>query len=898
MRVSAVFIFLLVLAVPIRAQGDIDLDWSALMTGGTTDALAGGGGSIEEVVQDMTETVGLFTYYTDEAARRALMLVNSDQLDETFFLSMTLSRGTGQGLFAAPMMWGDIAFKLNRNGDNIEVIEPNYQFSTVMGEPMALAVEAGFSDTILGSLAIEAESEEDGKVVIDLSLLLGLANPIAYLGAYYGDTMIDWTGTYVENIQGFPMNDEIDVRVLVGGYELGMQEVGLHFSISAPPGDGYMPRLVDDRVGHFLDQSMVYSAETDRTETRFVRYVQRWRLEKADPEAEVSPPVEPIVFWLENTIPLEYRDAVREGVLMWNDAFERIGIRRAIRVRQMPDDADWDPADIRYNTIRWFIAPGQNYAIGPCRTDPRTGEIYDADVGVNADMMRSIFLNYDFEVDPIRQVFEAFMPPGGPNLRHRQVPWDENTEALIERQLMSIAGRGAQDHFAAIHAFEGARTAAVLHARGMEPGSEEEDKFIHEYIVSLIGHEVGHVLGLKHNFAGSAATPHHKLHQGFWTRRHGLSQSIMDYTGSNVAPSGELQGEYFQTSLGDYDRWAIEYAYAPIEAETPEEELEALNEVASRAPEAQLRYATDEDMYGWALAMDPDAVAWNLGDDLVRYHLERLDVANELIDRILEHWSDPGTRPPTIRRAFFYAFFDYYLAAMNVPRLIGGVRGYRDHVGDPGAHLALVPVSAAEQRRALQFLDEFIWSSDQYQFDADLINMLGMEHLPGLDRSLTYYAQKDFDLHAYVLDLQSWTFTWIYDPIVLQRVVNNEVRMPEGEEIFTMVELFDTVRGAIWTEVTEGAPIDSYRRNLQRSHLEMVAGIVLDPAYGTPEDAITLARRDLVILKDSITSLLSGEHNLDTITVAHLEECLSRINLTLIAPMDRGGDEQPFFLFY
>lgn len=864
-------------------------------------------GPIEEYTSGWTKTEGLFTYYTDEATRRVLIEITPDQYETPYFVNITLSRGTGDRMFTAPMMWGQSAIEFHRNGTMVEFIEPNYSITTVMGEPMAQAVESGISDTIIGKAQVEAEDGESGRIVFDLaSFLLSSTGIDLASWTWDGGISVDLEGAYIESLTGFPMNDEIDTRVPVygagdafGRATMGSQVIGIHYSVAQPPEPDFMPRLADDRLGHFLSMSVKYSVETDSTDTRYVRFVDRFRLEKADPDAEMSDPVEPIVFWLENTIPYEYRDAVREGILLWNDAFERIGFSHAIAVRQMPDDAEWDPADIRYNTVRWFVSPASNYAIGPSRADPRTGQIYDADVGVNADMMRSIHWEYELSVEPIRNALEMIAPPGWPDLDGRQVRWDEETLEILENRIRENDVRMGTDNFALIHAIEGARAATILRSRGqLQPGSPEEERFYHDYLVSLIAHEVGHVLGLRHNFAASTATPYWKLHHSYWTREHGLAASVMDYTTANVAPEGEMQGEYFQTSLGDYDYWAIEYAYSEFDAETPEGEEESLDEIASRAPD--YRYATDEDYYGWSRNMDPDTYVWDLGDDPVRWHRDRITASHQLLDGILEHWDEPGTRPADIRRAFLYAVWDYTLASFAVPRVIGGVRMYRDHVGDPGAHPAMVPVSAEEQRFALGFLRDWIWAPGTFDFDPELVNMLGRDRFRSFNYMPLYTGTLDFDMHAYALSVQREPLYWIYDPLVLERVLNNQMRMPDGEEVFTLVELFDTVRDSIWTELATGDSIDSYRRNLQRAHLDMIIGIVLDPANGTPEDAVTLARRDLMTLKEQIMSMMSGDAStgIDAMTAAHLDECLSRINLALTAPMDRGGEDFGFMLMY
>jgi len=861
-------------------------------------------GPIEGYTEGWTVTEGLFKYYTDPVTNRVLVSINQNQLDHKFLISETLNQGTGSGIFVAPMMFGHDIFEFRRDGDYIEAVWPNYQITTNMDEPMGRAVEMGISDEIFGRIPVDMEDTDTGYMVIDLATLLLSASQIEMLGMYVGTQfLLDYEGSRVSEIKGFPLNDEIDTRLLLygatdvfGNYPLGAQELNLHFSISEPPPPGYIPRLSDDRVGYFVDLQYNYCVETDSAETRYVRYVNRWRLEKTDPEAEISDPVEPIVFWLENTVPYEYRDAIRDGVLFWTSAFEAAGFSNAIQVRQMPDDADWDPADIRYNTIRWFVSPSETYAIGPSRTDPRTGEIYDADIGVNADMMRGPFNELTTTIRPLADAYAPCLPPGWPDLDFHQIRQDPVTTGLSGSNLPFESFLPGYDPYSQARSFEVGRSFDILHmSNRMEPGSPEEEEFLNDYLVSLIAHEVGHCLGLRHNFAGSAATSYWKLNQRNWTLQHGLSSSIMDYTTTNISPNGELQGQYFQTTPGDYDVWAIQYGYTPINAETSEDELEILDEIASRSPE--FRYGTDEDASGFSRNLDPDLYLWDLGDDPVHFYRSRLTQSRQLLDGMLEYWSEPGTRPTRIRRAFTWAFWDYVLAANGVPRIIGGVRSYRDHIGDPGAHPAFVPASAEEQRRALEFIEDHIWAEGAFDIDPDILNMLPTDRQRTIDYSYTASGNLDFDVHEWVLYAQSAPFYWIYDPMVLTRVLNNEVRMPDGEEIFTLVELFDTVRSAIWSELESGISIDSYRRNLQRAHLEMITGIILEPAPGTPEDAVSLARRDLIALRDLITGLNAPHSGMDEMTCAHLDECLSRINLTLEAPMSRGGGF-PGFLIY
>ena len=188
------------------------------------------------------------------------------------------------------------------------------------------------------------------------------------------------------------------------------------------------------------------------------------------------------MFWLENTIPVEYREWIKEGALLWNTAFERIGFKDAIVVKQQPDNANWDPADTRYNTIRWFAGVDASFAIGPSRANPFTGEIYDADIGISEGIIRSVRRFGDEFAAP---VFPPAQPAGGDLIPVSEVP-------------------GPSIHCATTRtAWRNRRRLAssVLDARGaLTP--EVEQKLLHQYIVELTAHEVGHTLGLRHNFRG------------------------------------------------------------------------------------------------------------------------------------------------------------------------------------------------------------------------------------------------------------------------------------------------------------------------------------------------------------------------------------------------------------
>ena len=375
--------------------------------GGLLGDLLEQGPSFEMVTKKLKKTEGLFTLYRGEKDGKLLMEVFPEQINRNYLAVMTLESAIGQRGLYSGLPVGEFLFNLRRVNETIQFVVPNTFIRSDPGSPISRSVSRSFSDSPLEALKIIASNADRKSVLIDLSPLFladlpGLKPLIsAVLESPYS---IDPKRTYFSAVKNFPQNVELES---VYGYAGNGDEGGsipsflntlpdsrafdlrVRYSLSAlPEKNGYRPRTADDRIGYFLTAFQNFG--TSIPQQPFIRYINRWHLEKADPTAQLSLPIKPITFWLENTIPLEYRDAVRDGVLMWNEAYEKIGFKNAIEVKQMPDNADWDPADSRYNTIRWFTSTDAFYAMGPSRTNPLTGEILDADVIIDANFIRAL----------------------------------------------------------------------------------------------------------------------------------------------------------------------------------------------------------------------------------------------------------------------------------------------------------------------------------------------------------------------------------------------------------------------------------------------------------------------------------------------------------------------------
>ncbi len=822
----------------------------------------------ENKIKDLKVASGLFTIYYDYDESTFFLELKPKQFENIYLLSMFREAGDGN-FFDSGAMLGNFPIYFKRVGKKVQLIEKNVRYRAEDGTPIKSAVERGVSDSVFASSNISAGPHPDsGNILVDLSSLFirdhaRLGESFSMFGGV-GGMSFDAGESYFSELKSFPKNTEIEVTAFYrAGGGLGGPDSFRHiyrYSLYTLPPPGYKPRLADDRVGYFLT---MYQDYTDLTkENPYVRYINRWRLEKKFPFENPSPPKEPIVFWVENTVPEEYRDAVRAGILEWNKAFERIGFRDAIQVRQMPDDADWDPADIRYNVVQWIVNPGRGYAVGPSWADPYTGEIYAADIRIAADFVRSYAMTLEEYVNPLLKSLPKSW---------RELPTFDPSHEACEY------GEGLM--------LESAFAFAVLSARGyVDFGTEEAKKFINDGIKDLVSHEVGHTLGLRHNFKASTIHSLADLQNRDLTQREGLSASVMDYNVVNVAPKGMQQGEFWQTMLGTYDYWAIEYGYKPIEAETPEDELTELEKIASRNKDPKLPYGTDGDAF-FPIAVDPFVTRWDATDDPLYFSVARIELGEELLSSLEEAFETEGARFQKLRRVFGRAIGSYFTLVSVAPKFIGGMEHSFAHVGDPGAKTTFSPVSSAQQREALRLLKKHIFSSTSFRFSHELLNKLAPERFPSFDEFALELDRVDYPVHEVALSLQTSALYQLYNPILLERLVDFPLHYPSMEDAFTIDELFAELRSAIWSEVYQAGNIDSFRRNLQRVHLSILTDMVLYP-YGIPEDAVTLARADLNDLSRAISVALANAE-LDRITRAHLEETLSRMRAVLTAQTSR-----------
>ena len=777
----------------------------------------------KEVVKNYQKIEGLFTLYWNKEKNKAYVSILPDQLEQIYLAGLTRQSGDAYYLDGSSML-NEYPFMFQRVGERIQFINVNVKFRVDEKSPFRRSVENHISHSILSSTKIESKPHpKTGAILADIGILF-IYDIEQITRKSQGIYSFDKKDSYFKELKSFPHNTEIEIALHFKGkkgryiYTLPSSTsvlVKYHVSLSAIPETDYQPRLADDRVGHFVT---IYQDYTDvRKDSPYIRYVNRWNLEKQDPQAKVSEPKKPIVYWLENTIPHEYRDAVREGILAWNEAFEAAGFKNAIVAKQMPDDADWDPADVRYNTVRWLFQPGSGYAVGPSRANPFTGELYDADVRISSDFVRSFYRTQTEFVSPIIG----------------QVAMDFETDEFTDEESSEMCQYGEYLRDEMASAWD------IMTAAGIIKGTDKDlNNYIHNGIVDLILHEIGHTLGLRHNFKASSIYSIDQLSNPAFTQKYGISGSVMDYQPINVFDGTT----FFQTKPGTYDYWAIEYAYKQPDRSTHSEDI-FLEEIASRSTDPLLQYGTDEDTFGLSTrGIDPQSNAWDLTDDPMAYYQKRFELANELWESIPEHFEKDGAQYSKLRGVFGRGMRQYRNASRNIAKYIGGMYHSRHHVGDPGGDNPFKIVPAEKQRDALNFILNRILAADAFNFDPDLLNKLAPGREWDFKGTVWRMSRIDFPIHDYIRWVQSGAIYRLHHPRIFARVRDNELKFPKGESVYTLSEHFQKITTSLWSELEQNKNINSFRRDLQKSHVEVLSIILLNEKNYFHSDAVALAR--------------------------------------------------------
>ena len=598
---------------------------------------------------------GFIPYYWDEKKGDILFELGPAAISREFLYFNALGSGIGSTeMFADRSSFGDAALcKFRRVGMRVLVIQENTSFRATNGSPaLKHSIEFSFPTSVLASLPIEAE--RDGTLLVDThslflrdatDLLSQLKHPTRAVGgamvrgesAHPTDWRLDEARSVIdlEHSGSFPLNTEVEALLTFSSdsesdlnqpnaHSLSVRE---HHSFVALPEAGFEPRESDPRVGFFGSDFQDFSRPFDQSINRSL--IARWRLQKRDPNAMLSEPVKPIVFYLDRAIPEPMRSAARRGALWWNDAFAQAGFKNALQIEDLPEGAD--PLDIRYPTIQWTSRSGRGWSVGMSHSNPLTGEIIHAVVQLDSHRMRTAN-NY----------------------------WESTIPSRQED------GEPALDGFAAFD--------------NMDPQITDEQVMLTR-IALLTCHEMGHVLGLEHNFVAST---------------YGRG-SVMDYFAPRVRvrPDGsaDLSDAYMQ-GVGSYDRFAIEWGYSQGKAgETAEQERTRLDAIVN---------ASIAKGIVWGNLQDPRWNSYDDGPDPVTWLKEVIPVRDSLLAHYGPRMLRPGEPVSMLASRFplVYLFHRYALgSAINV---IGSAKIPLSLVGDKQQPIVVWP--AESQMEALRLV--------------------------------------------------------------------------------------------------------------------------------------------------------------------------------------------------
>lgn len=762
--------------------------------------------TIKELIKNTTKIPGFLHLYQNKKDGSLLWRIKPEQLNEDF-LHFVQSEN---GLVALGTFKGDYkdsnVYRAVRHFDRVDIVKQNLAFYFDKKSPLSRSASANINTPVVASEKIIAEDKKTGDIVIkadslflteSLHQITPPKNPNEKPGERLAMGVLSKEKTKYAALFGYPENTDIVVEYsyenltpvqrkqslyTAGDFAITDEryfKFKLRHSIVKAPKNGFIPRPADPRIGYFTQY------KHDMTTTRVAPYrdvINRWHLVKKDKTASVSEPLEPITWWIENTTPVQFRETIRDAVLEWNKAFEKAGFKNAMVVKVQPDDATWEAGDLRYNVLRWTSSPQPVFSgYGPSFADPRTGQILGADIMLEFSGLTRRLQN--------QRIYQPTSFLGNTEHGHHS-----------EQSLYNLAQFGVNGLLSL-----GATEVKV-------------DEFVKSFLYYLTLHEVGHTLGLNHNMKASQLWDAEQIHDSSLTTEKGLTASVMDYPSVNFAPLGKEQGQYYTTTPGLYDIWAIEYGYSQALADESAER-KRLDTLLARSTEKALAFGNDaDDMRAPGKAIDPLVNINDMSSDAVKYAHERLQLLQHMKGKLLSNFSEPGQSYQALTNGFITLHQEYGRNLEVISRYIGGVTVDRSFHNQPGVSAEpFTPIDAKQQKRAMALLSEFAFAPEIFKSSQSLLT-----HLQQQRRGFDFFdVTEDPKLHELVLGLQKKVLDQLLHPAVMNRISDSSLY---GNE-YSLQAMMADLTEAIFAADAKGS-VTSHRQNLQVEYINRLAAIV------------------------------------------------------------------------